>query len=176
MRPRLPALWEFMQPAPPPMPAISPSDKRVGEVIAITRPFAWLLSHFARIHHFDPLSPDECSALRNNTLIHEGFLVNGFIPSYLRWLGGLDSQAILESYQYLQESGADPRLPFSQAVLGEQEPSSLPAPGQPAHCLSLGRRLCAPAHPAEAIPSAASLFAVAHAYTSRVTRPRNSAA
>ena len=81
------------------MPAISPSDKRVGEVIAMTRPFAWLLSYFADPPLRSP-SPDECSALRNNTLIHEGFLINGFIPSYLRWLGGLDSQAILESYQY----------------------------------------------------------------------------
>ena len=41
-------LWEFLQPVPPPMPAISPSDKRAPELIAKARcPFAWLLAHFA---------------------------------------------------------------------------------------------------------------------------------
>src|SRR5208337_3146368 len=96
---RAPALWEVMQPAPPPMPAVSPADKRVWETIAMMRPFTWLLGYFARIHHFDPLSPEECAALRNNTLLHEGFLICGFIPSYLRWLTSLDAKTKLENYQ-----------------------------------------------------------------------------
>jgi hypothetical protein len=169
---RAPALWEFMQPAPPPMPAISPSDKRVWEIIAKARPFHWLLSHFARIHHFDPLSPDECSALRNNTLVHEGFLFNGFIPTYVQWLRGLDSQAILESYQQYRSQ---------VQILAYHFPRRRWVSKSPLHCLHLDSLLSVfPSarivrtlrDPAEAIPSVASLFAVAHSYFSRVTRPR----
>ena len=31
--------------------------------------------------------------------MHEGFLFNGYIPSYMRWLRGLDAGTILESYR-----------------------------------------------------------------------------
>jgi hypothetical protein len=169
---RAPALWEFMQPAPPPMPAISPSEKRVAELMAKARPFAWLLSHFAQIHQFDPLSPDECSALRNNTLVHEGFLFNGFIPAYLQWLRALDAQAILESYRQYKSQ---------VQILAYHFPGRRWVSKSPIHCLHLDRLLSVfPSarivrtlrNPAEAIPSAASLFAVGHAYFSRVNRPR----
>ena len=125
---RAPALWEFLQPAPPPMPAISPSDKRVWELIAKSRPFAKMLSHFARIHRFDPLSPDECSALRNNTLIHEGFLFNGFIPAYIGWLRGLDSQTILENFQQYRSQ---------VQILAYHFPRRRWVSKNPVHCLHL---------------------------------------
>ncbi len=169
---RAPALWEVSQPAPPPMPAISPSDKRVGEMIAMTRPFSWLLAYFARIHHFDPLSPEECSALRNNSLAHEGFLICGFIPTYLRWLAGLNAETMLEIYQQYKSQ---------VQILAYHFPRRRWVSKNPIHCLHLesllsvfpsARIVRTVRDPAEAIPSAASLFTVAHAYTSRATRPR----
>jgi len=169
---RAPALWEFLQPAPPPMPAISPSDKRARELMAKARPFAWLLAHFARIHHFDPLSPDECSALRNNTLLHEGFLFNGFIPTYMQWLRGVDSQTVLENFQQYRSQ---------VQILAYHFPRRRWVSKNPVHCLHLDSLLSVfPSarivrtlrDPARAIPSAASLFAVAHSYFSRATRPR----
>ena len=168
----LSALWEFLQPAPPPMPAISPSDKRVWELIAKSRPFAKMLSHFARIHRFDPLSPDECSALRNNTLVHEGFLFNGFIPTYIGWLRGLNSQTILENFQQYRSQ---------VQILAYHFPRRRWVSKNPVHCLHLDSLLSVfPSarivrtlrDPAESIPSAASLFAVAHSYSSRTIRPR----
>jgi len=169
---RAPALWEVSQPAPPPMPAISPSDKRVGEMIAMARPFAWLLAHFARIHHFDPLSPEECSALRNNSLVHEGFLICGFIPTYIRWLAGLDAETLLESFRQYKSQ---------VQILAYHFPRRRWVSKNPIHCLHLesllsvfpsARIVRTVRDPAEAIPSAASLFTVAHAYSSRATRPR----
>ena len=97
---RAPALWEVFQPAPRRCRPSAPSEKRVGEMMAMTRPFGWLLSQFARIHHFDPLSPEECSALRNNSFAHEGFVISGFIPSYLRWLAGLDAETMLDCFKH----------------------------------------------------------------------------
>ncbi len=154
------------------MPAISPSDKHVSELIAKSRPFAKILAHFARIHPLDPLSPDECSVLRNNTLIHEGFLFNGFIPAYLGWLRGLDSQTILESFQ---------QYASQVKILAYHFPRRRWVSKNPVHCLHLDSLLrvfpsaCIVRtlrDPAESIPSAASLFAVAHSYSSRTIRTR----
>jgi hypothetical protein len=168
---RAPALWEFMQPVPPPTPAISPADMRVWEMIAKARPFAWLLKHFAQIHEFDPLSPDECSALRNNTLLHEGFLFNGYIPGYLRWLAGRDAQTILASFQEYRSQ---------VQILAYHFPRRRWVSKNPIHCMHLeslfsvfpsARIVRTLRDPAEAIPSLASLLTVAHAYSSRVVRP-----
>ena len=166
---RAPALWEVFRP-PADAGHRAPSEKHVGEMMAMTRPFGWLLSQFARIHHFDPLSPEECSALRNNSFAHEGFVISGFIPSYLRWLAGLNTETMLDCFKHYRSQ---------VQILAYHFPRRRWL-SNPIHCMHLesllgvfpsARIVRTLRDPAEAIPSAASLFTVAHSYGSPVTRP-----
>lgn len=96
---RAPLLWELMFPSPPPHPDHLATDPRLSRVTHLIQKTYEAMPELPAIHPQDPMEPDECFYLFQNSFTTFLFSIICPIPKYREWMLSIDMVPAYEYYK-----------------------------------------------------------------------------